>query len=151
MTCSKASAGAPTGIVIALTGAALTGPALTGAAARAAPAPRAGPGRCAPRATDVGARSALWRAIAVAQDLIERSALQDASQDSADDLSDDLLPIAAEGPTRIFVAGVARTVARTFELGAAPCRLAHLGADLRNVTLGLAKSSARRRNRRDGL
>jgi hypothetical protein len=33
---------------------------------------------------------------------------------------------------------VARTVARAFELGAARCRLAHLGADPRNFTLGLS-------------
>jgi hypothetical protein len=89
--------------------------------------------------------------MAVAQDIVERSALQDAAQDSADHLSDDLLPIAAEGPARILLAGVAHAIACAFELGAAPCRLAHLGAHLRNVTLGLAESSARRCNRRDGL
>src|SRR5688572_1713703 len=139
---SEASAGAPTGVAIA-------GLASAGAAARAALTPRTGPGRCAP--CNVGVGSVLWRAMAVAQDTIERSALQDAFQNSADDLSDDLLPIAAEGPTRIFVASVARTVARAFELGAASCCLAHFRAHLRNLTLGLAKSSARRCNRRDGL
>ena len=46
---------------------------------------------------------------------------------------------------------LARTVARAFKLGAAPRRLANFGADLRHFSVGLAKSSAHRCNRRDGL
>ena len=46
----------------------------------------------------VGAGSALWRTVAVAQHAIERTALQRAPQDAADHLSDDLLRLPPKVP-----------------------------------------------------